>query len=132
MIPIRDDQPSFSTPFVNYFLIGLNILVFLFELSISLEGRRALNAFVFQFGIVPIHFERALMGSTHLPLSAILLTILTSMFLHGGWLHVIGNMWFLWIFGDNVEDYLGHFRYLLFYLLCGIAAAGVHIVLNFS
>jgi len=72
------------------------------------------------------------MGSTHLPLSAILLTILTSMFLHGGWLHVIGNMWFLWIFGDNVEDYLGHFRYLLFYLLCGIAAAGVHIVLNFS
>jgi len=56
MIPIRDDQPSFSTPFVNYFLIGLNILVFLFELSISLEGRRALNAFVFQFGIVPIHF----------------------------------------------------------------------------
>jgi len=132
MIPIRDDQPRYSTPFVNYFIIGLNVLVFLFELSISAQGRRALNAFVFQFGVVPWHFEQALAGSTHYTLGTTLLTILTSMFLHGGWLHIIGNMWFLWIFGDNIEDYLGHFRYLIFYLVCGIAAAVTHILFNFT
>jgi membrane associated rhomboid family serine protease len=130
MIPIRDDQPRYSTPYVTYFIIGLNILVFLFELSIGAQGRRALNAFVFQFGVVPIHFERALAGTGHYTLGTTLPTILTSMFLHGGWLHVIGNMWFLWIFGDNIEDYLGHFRYLIFYLVCGIAAAITHIIFN--
>ena len=132
MIPIRDDQPSYSTPFINYFIIGLNVLVFLFELSIGAEGQRALNAFVFQFGVVPVHFERALAGAGPYTLATTWLTILTSMFLHGGWLHIIGNMWFLWIFGDNIEDHLGHFRYLLFYLACGIAAAVTHIVFNLS
>jgi membrane associated rhomboid family serine protease len=132
MIPLRDDQPRSTTPFVNYFIIGLNVLAFLFELSISAQGRRELNAFVFQFGVVPLHFERALAGSTHYTLGTTLPTILTSMFLHGGWLHIIGNMWFLWIFGDNIEDYLGHFRYLIFYLLCGIAAAVTHILFNFT
>jgi len=132
MIPIRDDQPSYSTPFINYFIIGLNVLVFLFELSIGAEGQRALNAFVFQFGVVPVHFERALAGAGPYTLATTWPTILTSMFLHGGWLHIIGNMWFLWIFGDNIEDHLGHFRYLLFYLACGIAAAVTHIVFNLS
>src|SRR5579862_7832753 len=130
MIPIRDDQPRYSTPYVTYFIIGLNILVFLFELSIGAQGRRALNAFVFQFGVVPLHFERALAGSTHYTLPGTLPTIFTSMFLHGGWLHIIGNMWFLWIFGDNIEDYLGHFRYLIFYLVSGFVAAVAHILLN--
>jgi rhomboid family protein len=130
MIPIRDDQPRFSTPFVNFFIIGLNVAVFLFELSVGMQGRRALNALIFQFGVVPLHFERALAGSPHYTVPATFLTILTSMFLHGGWLHIIGNLWFLWIFGDNIEDYLGHFRYLIFYLLCGFAAALTHIVLN--
>jgi hypothetical protein len=132
MIPIRDDQPSYSTPFINYFIIGLNVLVFLFELSIGAEGRRALNAFVFEFGVVPVRIERALAGVGQYTLATTLPTILTSMFLHGGWLHIIGNMWFLWIFGDNIEDHLGHFRYLLFYLACGVAAAITHIIFNLS
>jgi membrane associated rhomboid family serine protease len=132
MIPIRDDQPRYSTPYVNYFIIGLNIAVFLFELAIGEQGRRVLNAFVFQFGVVPVHFERALAGSTHYTLATTVPTILTSMFVHGGWLHIIGNMWFLWIFGDNIEDYLGHFRYLIFYLICGFAAAITHILFNLS
>jgi membrane associated rhomboid family serine protease len=129
MFPIRDDQPSYSTPWVNYFIIGLNTVVFLFELSVQMQGRRALDALVFQFGVVPQHFERALAGSAGYPIPAMLLTILTSMFLHGGWLHIIFNMWFLWIFGDNIEDYLGHFTYLIFYLLCGTAAALTQIAL---
>ena len=127
MIPIRDDQPRFSTPYVTYFIIALNTLVFLFELS---QSHRALNALIYQFGVVPVHFERALAGSHSYTLPASFLTILTSMFLHGGWLHIIGNMWFLWIFGDNIEDHLGHFSYLLFYLASGFAAALTHILLN--
>src|SRR5437660_2279305 len=129
MFPIRDDQPSYSTPWVNYFIIGLNAVVFLFELSIQMQGLHALDALVFQFGVVPQHFERALAGSAAYPIPGTLLTILTSMFLHGGWLHIIFNMWFLWIFGDNIEDYLGHFTYLIFYLLCGTAAALTQIAL---
>lgn len=129
MFPIRDDQPRYSTPFVNYFIIVLNTLVFVYELSEQMKGRRALEALVFQFGVVPQHFERALAGSAAYPIPTTLLTILTSMFLHGGWLHIIFNMWFLWIFGDNIEDYLGHFTYLIFYLLCGTAAAVTQIAL---
>ena len=92
MFPIRDDQPRYSTPVVNYFIIGLNTLVFLFELSVQGQGPRAFEAFVFQFGVVPEHFARALAGSTYYPIPATLLTILTSMFLHGGWLHIISNI----------------------------------------
>jgi membrane associated rhomboid family serine protease len=130
MFPIRDDQPRYSTPVVNYFIIGLNTVVFLFELTVQAQGPRALDALVFQFGVVPAHFSRALAGSPHYAIPGTLLTILTSMFLHGGWLHIIGNMWFLWIFGDNIEDYLGHFTYLIFYLLCGVAAAVTQIGLD--
>lgn len=130
MIPIRDDTPRFSTPYVTYFIIALNALVFLFELSVGGEGHRALNSLMYQFGVVPAHFERALAGSANYSLSGLLLTILTSMFLHASWLHIIGNMWVLWIFGDNIEDYLGHFPYLLFYLVSGFAASLTHILLN--
>ena len=130
MIPIRDDTPRFSTPFVTYFIIALNVAVFLLELSVGAQSHRALNSFVYQFGVVPVHFERALAGTGHLSPVDLFLPILTSMFLHASWLHIIGNMWFLWIFGDNIEDHLGHFAYLLFYLLCGIAAAITHILLN--
>jgi len=129
MIPIRDDQPRFSTPYVNYFIVGLNTLAFLYELSIQASGRHALDRFVYQFGVVPTHVELAL---AHLNVSGAFLPILTSMFLHGGWLHIIGNMWFLWIFGDNIEDHLGHFSYLVFYLICGFAAAVTHILFNFG
>src|ERR1700730_18500292 len=113
MIPIRDDQPRFSTPYVNYFLVALNAIVFLFELSIGAQSPRALNSLIYEFGIVPDHFAAVIWGSEHFSLTAAFLPILTSMFLHGSWLHIIGNMWVLCIFGDNIEDYLGHFLYLL-------------------
>lgn len=128
--PIRDDQPRTTIPFVNYFLIGLNVAVFVFELSVAAQGRRALNALMFQFGVVPIHFERVLAGPSHYAFSAVFLTIFTSMFLHAGWSHIFFNMWGLWIFGDNVEDAIGHFAYLVFYLVCGCVAAFTQIALN--
>jgi membrane associated rhomboid family serine protease len=130
MLPIRDDTPRFSTPYVTYFIIALNTVVFLFELSVGAQSHRALNGLMYQFGVVPLHFERVLAGTSNTSLPALSLTILTSMFLHASWLHIIGNMWFLWIFGDNIEDYLGHFSYLVFYLICGFAAMVTHILLN--
>lgn len=127
MIPIRDDQPRFSTPYVTYFLIGLNLLIFFFEASLAPQSFKAL---LFQLGMIPAHVTAVLSGGSHAGLTAAFLPALTSMFLHGSWIHVIGNMWFLWIFGDNIEDYLGHFKYLLFYLLSGLAAAFAQVVLN--
>lgn len=132
MIPIRDDQPRFSTPYVTYFIIALNAVVFLFELSVEMQGPRALNSLVYQFGVVPRHFDLALAGSSRYDIAGQSFTILTSMFLHGGWLHIIFNMWFLWIFGDNIEDHLGHFLYLVFYLVSGFAASIAHILLNLN
>ncbi len=113
MIPLRDTQPSYSTPFVTILLIVMNVFVFLYEVSLDDYTR---NAFISTWGMIPARFEYT--------------DMLTSMFLHGGWLHLIGNMWFLWIYGDNVEDTLGHLKYLLFYLLCGLAAGGMHVVTN--
>ena len=126
MIPIRDDQPRFSTPFLTYFLIGLNLLIFFFEAALDLPS---LKAVIDQFGLVPAHVTALLTGArAHNP--AAVLPLFTSMFLHGSWMHVIGNMWFLWIFGDNIEDYLGHFQYLVFYLLSGVSAALAQVVLS--
>jgi hypothetical protein len=130
MIPIRDETPRFSTPFVTYFIIALNTLVFLFELSVSEQGRGALNGLIYHFGVVPWRFDHIVAAWPASALTGLFLPVLTSMFLHASWLHLIGNMWFLWIFGDNIEDYLGHFSYLLFYLVCGFAAAITHILLN--
>jgi hypothetical protein len=131
MFPIRDDQPSFSTPYVNYFIIALNVLVYVFaEIPTEARGAHAFNGLIFQFGLIPHDFTLALRGVARYPLAANLLTVLTSMFMHGGFLHILGNMWFLWIFGDNIEDRVGHFGYLIFYLLCGIAAALTYIVLT--
>ena len=132
MIPLRDDQPCFSTPFINYFLIALNVLVFLFELSVGFQSKGQLNALIFQFGVVPRIEVGLLTGTPTLAPLAALVPVLTSMFLHASWPHIIGNMWVLWIFGDNIEDHLGHFRYLVFYLLSGMAASFAHIVLNSS
>src|SRR5207237_10907870 len=106
MIPLRDVIPSRTTPYITVTIIVLNAVAFLFELSLSQD---ALNQFLYVYGVVPASFSPP--------------TLVTSMFLHGGWSHVIGNMWYLWIFGDNVEDRLGHGRYIVFYLVCGIAAA---------
>ncbi len=127
MIPLRDDQPRFSTPYVTYFLIGLNLVVFLFEAALTPQSFKVL---LFQLGMVPANITGFLAGSDGVGLMAAFLPTLTSMFLHGSWMHVIGNMWFLWIFGDNIEDYLGHFKYLLFYLLSGLGAAFAQVVLN--
>ena len=127
MIPLRDDTPRFSTPYVTYFLIALNTLVFLYELSL---GQRTLNELVYIFGVVPTRVEALMHGVEGANPGVALVPILTSMFLHASWLHLIGNMWVLFIFGDNIEDYLGHFKYLLFYLLSGIAAALLHIAFN--
>jgi membrane associated rhomboid family serine protease len=131
MFPIRDDAPRYSTPYVTYFIIALNVLGFVFELSLGLNSR-AFKALIYEFGAVPRRFELALSGAPNYSLPTLSLTVLTSMFLHGGWLHIIGNMWFLWIFGDNVEEYLGHLKYLLFYLLSGCAAGVAYILLDAS
>ncbi len=113
MIPLRDSQRSHSTPFVTIALIAINVLIFLYQVSLDPFSR---NHLVMAYGLVPSRLDPA--------------ALLTSMFLHGGWLHILGNMWFLWIFGDNVEDILGHGRYLVFYLLCGVTAALVHVAFN--
>ena len=106
MIPLRDVIPSRTKPVITISLIVINVLIFLFQASLS---DRAQEAFVYAFGLVPAYFSFA--------------TVFTSMFVHGGFAHLIGNMLFLWIFGDNVEDRLGHGRYLTFYFLCGFLAA---------
>src|SRR5271170_1952031 len=127
MLPLRDDQPRYSTPWVTRFLIALNLLIFLFEAALD---RGSLTILISQFGVVPSHLAAFLAGSPRYPLPAIVIPFLTSLFLHGSWMHVIGNMWFLYIFGDNVEDYLGHFKYLVFYILTGVLAMGTHVAMN--
>jgi membrane associated rhomboid family serine protease len=114
---------------VTRFLIGLNLLIFFFEATLD---RRSLNALVGQFAVVPAHLTGMLAGTSAYPLPAVVLPFFTSLFLHGSWMHVIGNMWFLYIFGDNVEDYLGHFKYLVFYLLTGVLAMGTHVMVNLN
>lgn len=127
MFPIKDDQPRYSTPYVTWFLIALNILISLFEATLSPSGLKALFD---QFSLVPAHLTAFLAGSPRVGLIQAVLPFFTSMFMHEGWAHVLGNMWFLYIFGDNVEDYLGHFNYLLFYLLGGLFADVAQIVIN--
>jgi len=115
MFPLRDDQPTFSTPFVTYFLIALNLVIYFFEWQLGMQSRAAaLNALIGQFGVIP-RLEIGLLTAHpySVPVAA-LLPIFSSMFLHGSLLHVLGNMWMLWIFGDNIEDYVGHFSYLAF------------------
>jgi membrane associated rhomboid family serine protease len=112
MFPLRDNQPTYSKPVVTILLIVVNMLVFFYELSLGPYQ----NAFIDTYGLTPDRFHVS--------------AIFTSMFLHSGWLHVLGNMWFLWIFGDNVEDILGHNKFLLFYLACGVAAAVTQVFLS--
>lgn len=126
MLPLKDDQPSYSTPVVNWFLIALNLLIYLFQSTLD---ARSYQLFARQFGVVPQHLALFLSGSSHYTLQQVALPFLTSMFVHGSWMHVIGNMWFLYIFGDNVEDYLGHFKYLIFYLLSGFIAMATQVAI---
>src|SRR5438270_11673581 len=113
MIPLRDVIPSRTTPYITLTIIVINAIAWFFELSLP---REVLPAFLQAYGVVPAEFS--------VP------TLITSMFLHGSWSHVLGNMWYLWIFGDNVEDRFGHGRFVVFYLLCGIAAALGHLAMN--
>ena len=106
MIPLRDVIPSRTTPYITVTIIVLNAIAWCYELLLPSD---VLAAFLQIYGVVPADFEAS--------------TLLTSMFLHGGWMHIIGNMWYLWIFGDNVEDRVGHAGFIVFYLLCGVVAA---------
>src|SRR5262249_48028845 len=113
MFPLRDTEPSYSKPVVTTILIVINLLIFLFEFSLDPQYR---DLFISTYGMVPDEFTFR--------------TLFTSMFLHGGWMHVLGNMWFLWIFGDNVEDILGHGKFLLFYLVCGMVAGLAQVLID--
>ncbi len=127
MIPIRDDAPRTTTPFLTYFLIALNVVIFLFEVALA-PGARA--EFVYQFGVVPETVLDAVTGTPGGSLTGAAVSMLTSMFLHASWLHLIANMWALWIFGDNIEDHVGPFRYLALYLASGVAASLLHVAFN--
>jgi hypothetical protein len=126
MFPIRDDQPRYSTPVVTWFLISLNILIFFYQWTL---GPRGGERFVQVYGEVPAHLAVFLAGSPRYSLPDVVVPFFTSMFLHAGWMHVLGNMWFLYIFGDNIEDYLGHFKYLVFYLLSGLFAMATQVAI---
>lgn len=131
MIPLKDDIPSRNYPIVTVSLIVVNVIVFFYELFLGEQ----LEPFIRTFGVIPIKYFysgiRLEDGSVILfSLEEKIIPLFTSMFLHGGWLHLISNMLYLWIFGDNVEDRMGHFRFILFYILCGLAAAGAHIITN--
>jgi membrane associated rhomboid family serine protease len=119
MIPLRDDNPSGTPQIVTIALIVMCVLVFLWQLSFGAQGGERI---VYALGVVPA----SLLGQGQLPAELSLvppwMTVFTSMFMHGGWMHLIGNLLYLWIFGDNVEDSMGHGRFVVFYLLCGIAA----------
>jgi len=127
MFPLKDDNPTTITPFVTGMLIAINVMVFLYQISL---GPRAMQLFVYQYGAIPA----VVAGDQSLPANLIaippFLSIFTSMFLHGGWMHLIGNMWYLWIFGNNIEEAMGRFRYLAFYLVCGFLASVSHILSN--
>jgi len=121
MIPLRDDRPARTFAFATAAIVAANAVVFWHELSLGTSGRA--DAFFANFALTPADL-------THTPSPNTAWTVFTSMFLHGGWAHIIGNMLFLWIFGKNVEDSVGHFKFILFYLLCGVAAAGAQVALS--
>jgi len=120
MIPLRDENPARTVAFVVIAVIVANVLVFLHEASLP---PRRLEVFVAHFGLLPAEI-------VNLPSTAAVRSVFTSMFLHGGWMHLIGNMLFLWIFGNNIEDSVGHFRFVIFYLLAGIGAAAAQVAIN--
>jgi membrane associated rhomboid family serine protease len=138
MFPLRDDNPTLYRVFVTFFIIITNALVWIFIQGLGFEP--ALVKSIVHFGLIPGELLGTIAPGTSIPLNGQLSyvigntphwsTLLTSMFMHGGWFHLIGNMWFLYVFGDNVEDAMGPFRFLFFYLFCGLAAAGSQMVLD--
>jgi membrane associated rhomboid family serine protease len=138
MFPYRDDNPTLAAPIATLLLIGVNIVFWVVVQGMGAEPN--LSRSVCELGLIPGEYLGRLPEGMSIPMSRTTacvitgerswFTPLTSMFLHGGWFHLIGNMWFLWVFGNNVEDSMGHFRYLLFYILCGLAAAATQTLVN--
>lgn len=121
MFPLRDSTPSKNVPYLTIGLIIINLLIFFFELSLD---NRSLNRLLMEYGLIPVLIsEQSYSLAAYSPL-------VTSMFLHGSWMHVIGNMWSLWLFGDNLEDNMGPWRFLVFYLICGLVAGFTHYLIN--
>jgi len=136
MIPIRDDNPTYDTPYATYVIIALNVLAWVFVQGLG--SPRALAQSICTLGLIPGELLHTVPIGTQVPVAPNTVCVLgggsawhtplTSMFMHGGWLHIIGNMWFLWIFGNNVEDVMGTARFAFFYILCGLAAASVQVL----
>ncbi|HEY3247407.1 MAG TPA: rhomboid family intramembrane serine protease [bacterium] len=124
MIPLRDDNPSSSRPITTYLIIAICTVVFLYMLNLGSEQR--VEAFVITWGATPAEITGRVAGAQVHGYE----TIISSMFMHGGWLHLIGNMLYLWIFGDNVEDLMGHVGYGVFYVVAGVAATLTHVLFN--
>ena len=129
MIPLRDDNPTRTTPFVNHMLVAINIAVFAYQLMLAYDGGEpAYIGFVQKLAVTPsLLLSPSTWAQTAIPAP---LTLLTSMFVHGGILHLAGNMLYLWIFGDNIEDTLGHINYVFFYLACGLGAALSQVIIE--
>lgn len=122
MIPIRDSQKARNRPIVNHAIIAANVLVFILELA---QGS-GMNTFLYNWGLVPARYTTDMQAS----FLQLLLTPISAIFLHGGWMHIIGNMWMLWIFGDNIEDAMGSKPYLIFYLVCGVFSIFSHFIVE--
>ena len=125
MIPLKDDNPTRTFPIINYVLIAANVAVFIYEITLP-PG--ASKAFLAANAMIPMRIPQFLAG--YLGFKMAFYPTFTSMFLHGGWMHLLGNMLFLYIFGDNVEDYFGHVAYLVFYLVCGVGSGLIHSLFN--
>ena len=127
MIPLKDDNPTSGRPIVTYFIIGLCVAIFLMQLS---SQSYKTGQLFYSYGLIP----SVLMGNKQLPIDLYIVpgyvTIFTSMFMHGGFMHLIGNMLYMWIFADNIEDNLGPTKFLIFYLLCGIGAAMTQVLMD--
>ncbi len=124
--PLKDDNPTRTTPYVTFGLIIINCLVYLYSIT---GGSQSFQMFIYQFGLIPVELTHAVEVTPQIPAPAYL-TPLTSMFMHGGFMHLAGNMLYLWIFGNNIEDYLGKVKFLFFYILSGLAAALLFIVFD--
>jgi membrane associated rhomboid family serine protease len=129
VIPLKDMTPRRSVPVVTLLLILANAIVFFHQETLS---PKSAEAFVLAYGMVPAKIQYALAGTHHVTLIQAFSTLFTCMFLHAGWMHIIGNMWFLWIFGGNVEDRLGSPGYLLFYLFCGIGSSATELLFTWG
>ena len=116
LFPYKDDNPRILVPYVTYAIISINVLIFVFQLNMGMVSSVAEREFIYRFGFIPANFS--------------IITVFTSMFLHGGISHIMGNMWFLWVFGDNVEGVLGHVKFAVFYIICGLAATMSQLLVN--